>query len=98
MNTDPYEAIKLRVRFQQRRKRQIVIGVLSACLLFAVLVLKNDRAAAQRYGRYSPAAFVVMLGMAGFTYWNWRCPACGKYLGRALGVRFCQNCGAKFGE
>jgi hypothetical protein len=98
MNTDPYQAIKIRVRFQQRRKRQVLIGVLSACLLVLVMAMRRDTALRQRYGRYVPAAAIVMLGMAGYSFWNWRCPACGKYLGRALSVRFCRNCGAKFGE
>lgn len=35
---------------------------------------------------------VLILGL--FAAWNWRCPACGGYLGRKLSPRTCVHCGA----
>lgn len=40
-----------------------------------------------------PAAVVVALGSAWFSYRNWRCPACGAYLGKyAWMQRRCPKC------
>ena len=40
----------------------------------------------------------AMIGLAAailFSLWNWRCPSCGKYLGRATNPSFCPKCGVK---
>jgi ribosomal protein S27AE len=33
----------------------------------------------------------------GLSFYNWRCPACGKYLGRSFWIKFCPKCGAPLG-
>ncbi len=43
--------------------------------------------------------FVILAGIAIFWYLNWRCPACGSYLGGGfrgfLDVKSCPSCGAR---
>lgn len=42
-----------------------------------------------------PAAVVLILGGLGFSLYNWRCPACNKYLGKAMSPKFCAKCGVE---
>jgi hypothetical protein len=37
--------------------------------------------------------YYVLLAV-GLSWYNWRCPACGKYLGRSLWIKYCAKCGA----
>ena len=39
---------------------------------------------------------VVTLGALAFSFYNWRCPSCGKHLGRAVDPQTCRKCGYKF--
>jgi rubrerythrin len=39
------------------------------------------------------AAIAVILGFVAFTLWNWRCPACNRYLGKGISPSFCPKCG-----
>jgi rubrerythrin len=38
---------------------------------------------------------VIIMVLIIFSLFNWRCPACGRYLGRAVNPKFCSRCGAK---
>ncbi len=42
------------------------------------------------------AIIVVTLGALAFSFYNWRCPSCGKHLGRAVDPLTCRKCGYKF--
>jgi hypothetical protein len=35
----------------------------------------------------------LVLAAAAFSWFNWRCPACAKYLGFSLSPNSCRNCG-----
>lgn len=62
-----------------------------AALVFAVIAL------AGRYGSVTvllPIGVAGMLCAVGFKVVFYRCPACGKYLGRAV-VKHCPHCGEK---
>jgi rRNA maturation endonuclease Nob1 len=30
-----------------------------------------------------------------FSLFNWRCPSCNKYLGKAINAKFCAKCGVQ---
>ncbi len=38
---------------------------------------------------------LIILLFVNFTAWNWRCPACRKYLGHDIGKKGCPKCGAQ---
>ena len=42
-----------------------------------------------------PACIAVVIAMFIFSFINWRCPACKRYLGKAMNPKFCQKCGAR---
>jgi hypothetical protein len=79
-------------QYRARRTRQILIGigVLVAVALLAFL--------ARREAVFGPIVFgVAVLGLVA-SFFNWRCPACRRYLGRSFNPAFCPNCGTAFRE
>ena len=43
------------------------------------------------------AAFAVIISALVFSFLNWRCPSCNKYLGKAINPKFCSKCGTQLG-
>ena len=41
--------------------------------------------------------FALVVGVLIFSFRNWRCPACNRYLGRTMSPRFCPKCGVELG-
>ena len=87
---------EFKAEFARRRKRQLLgsLPVVAAMLIFAVA---SQNARAPLFG-LSPAlaggiAFAVVLGTLVFSLWNWRCPACNRYLGKGISPSFCSKCG-----
>ncbi len=58
--------------------------------LISMLILR-DRAFQSPVGVALVAA--AMAAILVFTFQNWRCPACQKYLGKGGFPRFCPHCG-----
>ena len=82
--------------FARRRNRQLLVSlpVVAAFLIFAVA---SQKGTVPFFG-LPPAlvggiAFAVVLGTLAFSLWNWRCPACNKYLGKGISPSFCPKCG-----
>jgi Zn finger protein HypA/HybF involved in hydrogenase expression len=82
--------------FAAERRRQIIVAIGFAP--FLVLLVAGSR----RWGEdpliQLPFVLVVLgfaavVGLLVFSRKNWRCPACGKYLGRSIGVCECPGCG-----
>jgi amino acid transporter len=42
-------------------------------------------------------AFAVIIAVLVFSFLNWRCPSCNKYLGKAINPKFCSKCGVQLG-
>ena len=82
--------------FALRRRRQLIAIV--PTVLFAFLMGAGDG----RHGSHlagiprSFAMFAAFAGVAGivwFSFRNWRCPSCDRYLGRTMNPAFCPRCG-----
>jgi hypothetical protein len=88
----------LREEFARRRTRQWLIVLPVAIAIIAMRVAGNAKEATF-FGM--PASVVIGIGFAmviaaiAFSLWNWRCPACSKYLGRGINPSFCAKCGFK---
>jgi hypothetical protein len=80
-----------KAEFARRQKRQFAVA---AVLLLGVffLMMMGDKSPLE-----SPVGMTLLIGgMAAilfFTFQNWRCPACQKYLGKGGFPRFCPRCG-----
>jgi hypothetical protein len=80
-----------KAEFARRQKRQLGVAAVILAGLVSMMLLR-DRAPLD-----SPVGLtVVIAAMAAifvFTFQNWRCPACQKYLGKGGFPRFCPRCG-----
>lgn len=83
--------------FAARRKRQIILAVPLVAIVIAFAVLTDERNGGTVLGMpaavVAPAFLVLVVGALVFSFRNWRCPACDKYLGKGIGPRFCPKCG-----
>lgn len=84
--------------FKKRRRRQLIASVPMFILLVLVL-LAEDPQRADRLGLppvvIFPAFFAYVIGMLAFSWFNWRCPSCRRYLGKGISPKFCTRCGAQ---
>ena len=88
---------RIRAEFAKRQGRQAV-AVAAAMLLiivFALLYARPGWLGPNARGAIFPAQFVVIAAFVGFTYQNWRCPACNRHLGGDLFRRTCARCRAR---
>ena len=60
-------------------------------VLGLVLVVLSGRHAVSRFP-FMAVWFAMVAGLLIFSWQNWRCPACDRYLGKYPG-RFCPKCG-----
>jgi hypothetical protein len=85
---------QIKREFWQRQGRQIlaIAVALFLIILMAVVYKRQDL-----FGEYSKntlvsAQLAVITAFIGFTVFNWRCPACKKYLGKDIHKRVCRHC------
>jgi len=87
--------------FKRRRTRQWnMVAPFVAALI--VLFMLEDAGPSGVFGIPTAVAgslcgAVVIAGFI-FSLTNWRCPACKRYLGKAISPRFCQKCGTQLQE
>ncbi len=88
---------RIKREFGVRQSRQfLAIAVTLVLLLFLTLLHKR----ADLFGELPKqtilaAQIVVIAAFIGFSAFNWRCPACKKYLGADIGRRICRRCGSR---
>jgi hypothetical protein len=77
--------------FAVRKRRQIAVAVVIALGAVLLMILPAQPALGRMPGILLP--FAAMAAILVFTLQNWRCPACGRYLGRGSNPAFCPRCG-----
>ncbi len=83
--------------FALRRRRQMIAIV--PTVLLAVLIGATDESSGTTLGGI-PISYLLPVALAGiagillFSFKNWRCPACSRYLGKTMSPSFCARCGA----
>lgn len=86
----------LRAQFAAKRRKQIMVAIPLIAMMI-LLVLSGENADKVVLGMsveaWGPAFVILILGGIGFSLYNWRCPACNKYLGKAISPKFCSKCG-----
>jgi hypothetical protein len=87
-----------KTQFSARRRKQLLLAI----PLIAVVVLRVSSEGKEAILGVpvvvaGPVMAVIILGGHGFSLYNWRCPACNKYLGRTMSPRFCSKCGVELG-
>jgi len=83
--------------FKARQGRQfIAIGMTLFTLLFLTLLYtRGDIFGAFSKGSIFASQIIAISAFIGFSYVNWRCPSCGKYLGSNINRRLCGHCGVR---
>ena len=83
--------------FRLRQSRQFfAIAVTLVLVLFLTLLYKRS----DLFGEFSKdtifaAQVMLIVAFIGFSAFNWRCPACKKYLGTNINRRICKQCGTR---
>ncbi len=86
---------EFKARFTQTRRYQIALSVPvgGAVLLLVLGVRYVADFGLQQLQTMALGAAGLVLAAAGFSWLNWRCPACEKYLGKGLSPSHCPKCG-----
>jgi hypothetical protein len=89
------QKVEFKERFRERRKRQTVVSVLVGILVVPVLIIRAfPNSVNSGYIFFIGIAFLpAVVSAIIFSRKNWRCPACGKYLGQSINPKHCQSCG-----
>jgi len=94
--TDQQKA-EFKAAFAIKRRRQWLFVLLPAFAAVVIILLLGARTEGMLAGLsaavWRPVAFAVVLAAVGFSFINWRCPACGRYLGRTFNPAYCARCG-----
>src|SRR5262245_36070128 len=84
-------------QFAERRKRQILLAVplVAVVLAFSFLTDEKNRVVLPGVSPnvVGPVVVLAVVGALIFSFRNWRCPACDKYLGKGISPSFCPKCG-----
>jgi hypothetical protein len=83
-----HQKAEFKAEFATRRRRQWLTMLPALAVL--VIVVVSGRQTGNGFGL---GAALVAVGVVVFSLINWRCPACGRYLGRTFNPAFCARCG-----
>lgn len=81
-------------QFRVRQNKQLLaVSVTLLLLLFFILLFKRN----DLFGEFSKnfivsAQIFTIVAFITFSYFNWRCPFCNKYLGADFYRRMCKRC------
>ncbi|GAB4372907.1 MAG: hypothetical protein Kow0062_09610 [Acidobacteriota bacterium] len=85
-----------KAQFSARRRRQIIVAIpFIAIVLLLVFSQGKDAILGIPIAMAGAAGLVLILGGLVFSFYNWRCPACNRYLGKAINPGFCARCGVE---
>jgi len=87
--------IKREFRLRQTRQIIAMTVALFIVLLAVVLFKRPDLVGPVSRGTVFGMQAISIAAFLGFTSYNWRCPACGKYLGNDINRRQCRKCGVR---
>jgi hypothetical protein len=82
--------------YAKRRRNQLIVTVPLVAVI-AAFAFTEDRGGGTALGLppqlAGPIVILVVAAVLIFSFRNWRCPACNKYLGRSTNPKYCQRCG-----
>ena len=89
---------EFRNQFAMKRRRQLTIAIPLIILIIPLII--TDETSGLVLGSipisiYASVFIILAIGCVIFSFKNWRCPACNKYLGKTISPRFCSKCGVE---
>ena len=87
---------RFKLVYSGRRRRQLMLTAPVVLLVLGASMMRDGRTdtffgLSPEIG--GPAFLALMIAAVAFSFRNWRCPACDKYLGRNFHPRHCPSCG-----
>ena len=85
-------------QFSVRRRNQLILAAPLVAMMIAFVATQDEAtqtALGMPLAMAGPVLGVVLLGGVAFSFKNWRCPACNKYLGKGIGPKHCHACGVQ---
>lgn len=102
-NAQLQAAAKKREAILRIYKKKRILNYISTLIIFgtafAAVWYSNNRASFpddRTRTLFMVALCSVTVGALVFSFINWRCPSCGKHLGRAVDPHECRKCGFRF--
>jgi len=86
---------EFKAEFSRRRRNQLIatVPMIAAVLGAAFGEGYITQTLGLRMEVFGGIALVVIAAGVIFSLVNWRCPACGRYLGKGMGPNHCPKCG-----
>ena len=83
--------------FKRKRTRQILAVGPFVLAFIALLSVEHNSTGIFGLPRdiVLGIAFALIISVLIFSLFNWRCPACNKYLGKGISPKFCSKCGVQ---
>jgi hypothetical protein len=83
--------------FKRKRARQIMAVAPFVLAFIALLSVEHNSTGIFGLPRNIVVgiAFALIISVLIFSFLNWRCPSCNKYLGKAINPKFCSKCGVQ---
>ncbi len=86
-----------KIEFKKRRNRQLML--VPFLVIAVIFLLMIDKEGSENVIEGIPDMYllevsvVFIFGVLTFSFRNWRCPACNKYLGKKINPKYCADCG-----
>jgi hypothetical protein len=88
---------QIQQEYGARRKRQLIMTVPFLALVLGLMMSENQ--GTKILGLPAEQAAPILIGLMAifliFSFRNWRCPGCRRYLGKAFNPRHCHSCGVQ---
>lgn len=81
-------------QYAAKKRRQIFVAIpIVAVVLLLIVSEGKDAILGLPLNVAGPLFIALIFGALIFSFFNWRCPACRKYLGKTINHKFCAACG-----
>lgn len=92
------EQNEIKTEFRKRQIKQIIIAIIIVPVFGVLLYAKENPKSILLGLNYDEIELisVVIIGLVLiFSFINWRCPNCQKYIGKKINPNHCSNCGVE---
>ena len=78
--------------FGRRRRRQLMlVALLIPALIWLSWVMEHSGQVSKQ--AQGPIVMALVVAALAYSWKNWRCPACNRYMGKSAFLSFCPACG-----
>ena len=84
--------------FSRRKKRQLIVTILVVPVAIFLVALKHSLTDPDMASWGPKVGFGVIIALVLFSFKNWRCPSCNRYLGKSGIPKYCPKCAAQLSE